>query len=77
MCGIILSMWIGRHNNGPIVQGPAVNTRVVKLQPVTVTPQERKEGGTSAGKDQNGNERERNKILKLKEDQKTLFLSTI
>jgi hypothetical protein len=38
MCGILLTWWIGRKNNGAIIQndvrGSAINTRVVKLAPV-------------------------------------------
>jgi bacteriorhodopsin len=47
MCGVILTWWMGRKNNGRIendtgVRGQAINTRVVKLQPVTST----KDGST-------------------------------
>ena len=42
MCGPIFALWMGRHNNGPIeertnvgVRGSAVNTRVVKLLPLS------------------------------------------
>jgi hypothetical protein len=40
MCGLIFTLWVGRHNNGSIedgrdlVRGSAVNTRVVKLLPL-------------------------------------------
>lgn len=40
MCGILFALWVGRHNNKAIeerpgVRGQAINTRVVKLVPVT------------------------------------------
>lgn len=37
MCGILLTWWFSRNNNGPIVgsknqiRGSAINTRIVKL----------------------------------------------
>lgn len=41
MCGVLLTWFLGRHNNRPFeertnvgVQGSAVNTRVVKLLPL-------------------------------------------
>jgi hypothetical protein len=42
MCGIVVTLLLGRHNNGPVeertnvgVRGSAVNTRVVKLLPLS------------------------------------------
>ena len=50
MCGVLFTWWVGRKNNGAIVQsdvrGSAVNTRVVKLAPV-----KGKEAETIAGKE--------------------------
>lgn len=48
MCGVLFTWWVGRKNNGAIVQsdvrGSAFNARVVKLTPV-----EGKEAEVTAG----------------------------
>ncbi|KUJ07226.1 uncharacterized protein LY89DRAFT_691994 [Mollisia scopiformis] len=43
MCGVLITWCIGRNNNGPIgtdnqVRGEAINTRVVKSNPVNPSP---------------------------------------
>lgn len=75
MCGIILSHWLGRHNNPPIVQGSTVNARVVKPQPVAPPKYTEAKLRTSAEiMREVGRRNEKLGIPKLKEDQKIVFL---
>ncbi len=63
MCGVIFTWWVGRHNNGPItgsnsnVRGSAINTRVVKLQPLQKQEGEAKEGGGLVEKERSGSDK--------------------
>lgn len=56
MCGLLFALWVGRHNNGPInertgeVRGGNVNSRVVKLQPLS---KELQDGAPAEGMGEN------------------------
>ncbi|RFU32446.1 hypothetical protein B7463_g3887, partial [Scytalidium lignicola] len=69
MCGVLVTWWVGRHNNGPIdetsnsnLRGSAVNTRVVKLEPLRTNPDELGERGgrEASGDDKNGTDQTTN-----------------
>lgn len=79
MCGILITWYIGRNNNGPIgadnpVRGEAVNTRVVKLLPVEAkddhrVPDRKKE---NSGEVKGVNSKQQPKV-RIREDGRTVL----
>lgn len=76
MCGVLITWWIGRKNNGPLgadgkVRGGNVNTRIVRLNPIDSTLDGKAAKKDNVGKEKTNSAEPDSKLNALREDTDT------